>query len=85
LEAQEVEVWVEEFLPDQLSHPVLRTHPKPVDNSVPPVVVASTTGVANNGVQLALICGDASEMGEESKLLCFLTMVVVLICLWVGM
>jgi hypothetical protein len=59
--------------------------PKQVDNVVLKAVTPNPSGIGNNGVQLALAPGDVSGTAKEGKLLDFIILVLVVICLCFGL
>jgi hypothetical protein len=59
--------------------------PKQVDDVVPKAVPPDSSAIGNNGVQLTLAPGDASGTAKEGKLFDFITLVLVVIYLCIGL
>jgi hypothetical protein len=56
-----------------------------VDNVVPETVPPDSSDIGNNGVQLPIAPGDTSRRPKKGKLLDFIILVNVLICLCIGL
>jgi hypothetical protein len=63
----------------------LNPEPMQVDNFGPKAIPPGSSGIDSNGVQLALSRGDASGTAKEGKLLYFIILVLVVICLCIGL